>query len=812
MRAAALGYAQCYGWRVFPVRPGDKKPLITEWQNLATDDPSTIKDWWTRWPEANIGLACGLSGLVAIDLDVKGGHNGLEVWNALKAKFDINDDTVVSLTPSGGQHLLFSSDGTTVRNSASKVGPGIDVRGEGGYVVLPPSMLADGGGYAWLIAPTKRGPAALPAQVAAMLAEEARPTQPPPQAGAVTNAEPYARAALERECDELARTLEGKRNDQLNRAAFNLGQLVGAGTLGRGTVEAELERVALSIGLEPGEVRTTIESGLEAGIREPRIAPPTSRLEAATGELRPPESGTVEGRAHNASAKAQPTEGYALTDLGNAERLVKRHGEDLHYCFARNEWLIWDGCRWVADRSGEVERRAKATVRAIYGEAAGVEDEGKRRAIVSHALKSESNSRLKAMIDLAKSEPGIPVLPGQLDADPWLFNCRNCAIDLRTGSMLAHRREDLITKLAPVDYDPDAALKLWDEFLRQVTSPGVAAFLQRAVGYSLTGDTSQEVLFFIHGPANSGKTTFIEAIKATLGDYAATADFETFLKRRDVGGPRPDIARLAGARLVASVEVDKGKELAEGLIKQLTGGDTFTARFLYSKEFEFAPAFKLWLAANDAPKMSPSDGAFWRRILRIPFEKTIPAGKRDPSVKATLRNPSIAGPAILAWAVRGCLEWQRQGLMTCPEVEQATDELRAQMDPLKEFVEECCILHAEAWTDAATLRQTYEAWAKERGEHPVYGKAWGEGLHMRGCVQKNRWLQDKSVRGWQGIGLTSPSGEPPQGAEAPSLDALTDLDAGIPKSSLVTTHVEDSPNDPSRPVKVSRGEREEFVI
>ena len=266
----------------------------------------------------------------------------------------------------------------------------------------------------------------------------------------------------------------------------------------------------------------------------------------------------------------------------------------------------------------------------------------------------------------------------------------------------------------------------------------------------------------MHGPAASGKSTFIEALKATLGDYATTADFEAFLSRRDVGGPRNDIARLAGARFVASIEVDEGKRLAEGLVKMLTGGDTVSCRFLHQEFFEYTPQFKLVLAANHAPKVREDDEAMWRRILRVPFEHVIPKDERDPLVKATLRDPTVAGPAILAWTVKGCLEWQSKGLGVPPRVEQATSAYREQMDPLKGFLDECCILGPDEWVSANDLRAAYEMWAKENGERDLLrGRTWGEKLRGRGCRPEHRRVQDSTTgrervtRGWVGIRLAN---------------------------------------------------------
>lgn len=442
---------------------------------------------------------------------------------------------------------------------------------------------------------------------------------------------------------------------------------------------------------------------------------------------------------------------FPLTDHGNAERMARRHGVGIRYCYAFKQWLAWDGRRWRADDTGEVERLAKETARSILTEAAKETDRAARVALIKHAKSSDSAHRIRAMIELCRSEPGIAVRPAELDRDPWLFTVVNGTIELTSGRLQPHRAEDLITKMSPVEYDPTARLDLWERHLAAVTGgdKSLAAFLRKAVGYSLTGDTREEVLVFVHGPTATGKTTFVEAVKGTLGDYATTTDFESLLERRNVGGPRNDIARLAGARFVVSVEISEGRRLAQGLVKLLTGGDTVTARFLYKEAFEFRPQFKLWLVANYAPAVSDDD-ALWRRILRVPFIHVVAAGRRDPKIKATLRNPKIGGPAILAWAVRGCLEWQRCGLRVPDSVRDATALLRKEMNPLHDFFDECCVLAPTAWSLTENLRCVYEQWAKERGEPCLLaGRAFTDRLRDRGCVPRTR----NGRRGWLGIGL-----------------------------------------------------------
>jgi putative DNA primase/helicase len=283
----------------------------------------------------------------------------------------------------------------------------------------------------------------------------------------------------------------------------------------------------------------------------------------------------------------------------------------------------------------------------------------------------------------------------------------------------------------------------------------LASFLQRAVGYSLTGLTTEEKLFFAHGPAATGKSTFLEAIRTVIGDYGRTADFQTFVKRTGDRGIPNDIARLVGARLVVGSEVDEGKQLAEALVKQLTGGDTVTARFMRQEFFEYTPQFKLWLAANARPAVDPNDSGIWRRILLIPFTQEIPEEERDPTVKERLRTDPDVHAAVLAWAARGCLLWQQRGLDPPPSVVAYTDEYREETDPLSEFFNECCDLNPLAWVASRSLHESYHRWAKFHAHAPVSSRTLAASLKRRNVEQKKR----KGERGWQGIRLSKASPE-----------------------------------------------------
>jgi len=463
--------------------------------------------------------------------------------------------------------------------------------------------------------------------------------------------------------------------------------------------------------------------------------------------------------------RAKPEEGPHLTDLGNAQRLVARHREGLRYSFPLGKWFAWDGRRWAPDETGEVYRKAKETVRAMYAEASQIRDEKAREALAKHALRSESDGKVRAMVSLARSEPGVPVLPAELDRDPWVLNVVNGTLNLRSGELRPHRREDYITKIAPVEYDPEAKAPTWEAFLDSIF-PGrhqVVRFIQKAVGYSLTGDTREHALFFCYGGGSNGKTTKLKTLQETLGDYAKQAPPDLLMAKQGTEHPT-GLADLAGARLVVCVEAQEGKRLAEALVKQMTGGDRVKARRMREDYWEYQPTHKIWLAANHKPRVRGTDYAIWRRIRLIPFTATFHPPdsnlepKQDPALPEKLRAEL---PGILRWAIEGCLAWQREGLAPPDEVKAATEAYRAESDTLGAFIDEKCSVEPTERARAGDLYREYVKWCEENGERPESQRRFGERLAERGFTRKKA---GGGIHTWEGIGLLA-AGPSPLGAD-----------------------------------------------
>lgn len=431
------------------------------------------------------------------------------------------------------------------------------------------------------------------------------------------------------------------------------------------------------------------------------------------------------------------------------QRLIDRHGRKLRFCPRFNRWLAWNGQRNQMDESGEVDRMAVETIDSMKAHAAIMQEKAAAAKLFRHALASESNRKIKDMIERASKEEGVFVAPDDLDRDPWLFNVQNGTIDLRDAELRPHRQADLITKLAPVPYEPAATCPGFHTFMDRIFdgNQGLIDFMQRLTGYTLTGDTSERSMCICYGIGANGKSTYLSIIRHLLGDYAIQTPAGALMAKRSEGVPN-DIARMKGARFVAAVETEEGRRLAEALIKQLTGGeDMISARFMRAEWFDFKPEFKLWVATNHKPEVRGTDDAVWDRLKLIPFNVRIPEGERD---KGLIERLKAEAPGILAWAVRGCLDWQRSGLNAPPEVTAATQGYRQEMDRLGDFIAEACIVGPELIAPATPLYENYKIWCQLRSEDAMTQTRFGRQLEEKG-YRAEREGSGRTIR--RGIGI-----------------------------------------------------------
>jgi putative DNA primase/helicase len=678
---AALRYAEL-GWYVVPVK--GKKPWMKDWQHRASNDPEKIKSWWREWPNANIAILAGKSGLFVLDVD---GEVGQDSLNELRG--DRRPKTVRALTGGGGEHFLFKRPKDGLRNRTG-VMPGLDIKCDGGLFVAPPSLHKSGKLYRWKKgrSPFDLNPAKVPGWLLKLIEAQARPPQ----------------------CGDKVIPFH-QRNTRFAS--------IGGSLRRRGASESAIDACLQVVNKEQCE--------------------------------HPLEESEVQGIAKSLSKYDPGSQEFAPSDLGNAERLTFHHGADLRFCKELG-WVVWDGKRWGQDKTDEVYRRAKETVRSIYHEA-GQEtlDENKRKDLARFAMKCEQRNRIVNMVDLAQKEADVIVRPEEFDTDPYLLNCENGTIDLRSGELKAHDPMHLITKLVPVEFDPDAKCPRWKRFLREILGGDrkLIRFIQKSLGYSLTGDTCEQCWFFLHGTGANGKSTLINTILHVMGDYALQASPDTFLATKG-GGPRNDLARFLGARLIAAGEPDNSKRLDDGLIKRFTGQDPITCRFLYREEFTYQPAGKLFFSANHKPRVDDASPGFWRRLHSIPFNVAIFEAEQDKTLIEKLKKDA---PGILAWLVRGCLAWQRKALKPPQEVAEATKEYQIDSDPLAAFFEDSDLCFGEGYRiEKRELYDLYVEWFEEKcGERrkPVSSMLFSRMLSGRFTSKR---VGRSKIRHWVGIG------------------------------------------------------------
>jgi len=451
------------------------------------------------------------------------------------------------------------------------------------------------------------------------------------------------------------------------------------------------------------------------------------------------------------------------TDAGNAELFAALYKDRVRYDHKQDRWLVWDNKlnQWNVDSERKVRLLAKQAARHRLAWAATIKDDNEIKREVAWAMQSESKPRIDAALSLAESEPPISDSGEGWDADPWLLGVGNGVLDLRTAKLRNAKPEDRITMRLPVEFHPEARCPRFEQFLSEVFGGDAerVEFIQRALGYSLTGSTNEQCIFFCHGAGANGKSTFLGVFGYVLGDYAINLPFSAFEQKRSGGVPN-DAAMLFRRRFVTAVETKEGVRLNEARVKSYTGGDLITARWLYQEFFQFEPTHKLWLAFNHKPVIADDSHAMWRRVRLVPFTETFDKEQRDGKLPDKLRSEA---QGILAWAVRGCLLWQKEGLGTAAAVECATNRYRDESDHLAEFIAAYCVLGEAASVSRADLWATYEQWTRESAEIPLERAAFHERLRQRGA--KDERVGHERTRGWKGIGLRKGCGQADRGGQ-----------------------------------------------
>lgn len=417
---------------------------------------------------------------------------------------------------------------------------------------------------------------------------------------------------------------------------------------------------------------------------------------------------------------------YEMNDSGNAQRMIDRYQGYIKYNYENKMWKIWNGRYWQNDITRQVKNYAEVIINEMKVQAFQTEDEKERKEKLKNVQKAFSSNGKEAMLKEAQHLEGVPCVNNDFDNKEFMLNCESGIIDLTNGELLDHNKDFLFSKMSPIHLSKDGEPKQWLKFLNQIFlgDQDLVRFIQKAVGYTLTGSIREQSLFILYGDGSNGKTVFLDIVSRLLGDYAVNAQVESILERKGGSNYTSDLARLKGARFVTTGENNEGSKLNEGLIKQLTGGEQITARFLYGTEFEFYPNFKLWLATNHKPIIRGTDTGIWRRIMAIPFKYKVADKDRDKNLIFKLEQEL---PQILNWALEGCLLWQKEQLEPPTIIRESTQEYKNEMDVISSFIEDCCSI--EEWeTNANDLYSEYEKWAKLSNEFVMSKTKFGREL------------------------------------------------------------------------------------
>ena len=757
----ALYYASQLSWKVFPThqpvasfqcscgnpdcgRNTGKHPRVAHGLNDATADLVQIQQWFAKWPHSNIAIRTGLaSGIVVADFD---GAAGLKI---LQSHPGINTPTV--RTGSGGRHLFFKATGALP--SCAPILPrlpGLDLRADGGYVVAAPSIAASyDNRYEWLIHPRDVPLADLPPWLVAIIAERASKGV----GGRITISAAQKAAVETSPLDQRIKMARQYLNKYV-RQVQNKGYRDNTGT----ALSLQLRDLALP--LDTAERIILEYQAAAAPYGDPRD-PYTPQKALITLH------GIYETEQREPPTPLPPENIPLYTDEGNADRLITAYGDDIRYCAALQRWYINDGIRWYEEDqdtthlsqmfSNVIRRFERAEMERI----GPLGDEAKP--LLRHVHYSQGINGHNAAIKMAARKAAIQISSDDFDSHPYLFNVLNGTIELRSGELRPHRREDYLTNVVDIEYDPNAEpIPEWQQTL-DIFLPDkeVQLFYQKCWGYSILGK-SPDYVFFGYGDTKTGKTTITRAIMSTIGSYGRYMDTNTLLRSVNTspGSPRADLLKLVGARAVWADENNEGATVSEQLIKQLTGGDYLTARPLYGKtEISFLNTATLWFTFNHWPKVNYEDEAMWQRIIVFPFERYMDVSERNTEMRDRLSNRAYAGSTILRWLIEGVQMYLQDPRLTpTSQVRRAAEEYRDEMNPVVHFLEESVEYEHSATTGSSDLHAAYIMWCRKhnhRGSQPniiTFGRSVSKFFKDAGAdVEKIAHKHGRQA--WRGIRL-----------------------------------------------------------
>ena len=819
LQAALNKAARAYvarGWKLIPLAANEKTPIkgfkFTDPNNcIATVE--VVNEYWPldKTTNYNIGIHASGSGLFVVDFDTaKPDYAGHDLFTALMVD-DAANQPPFYRSRNGGYHLYFRHDHTTkpLHNTQSELAPGVDTKGVNGYVVAPPSVVYGHDGinlkqkyYAeyrtdpdsltftvlpivpdWLIDML----AARAERQADIKRLETTPPPPPPKplpSDERAQHEPWYQKVFKNRLNSAKNMIldapDGKRHETRYLAGRLLGgamqSMANLGYMTDPSSDDDAANILYHTRQPAANQRreyNQILEGINIGRRIPLELPPPDKTPTRQAPIK---AARIDGEAHDMetidnatvaliqAATWQYTHGkYRNSDIGNGERFVEATNGRLRFVSALNQWYFWNGQRWQQIAPAYVLIAAQIVAKEILLEAHGA-PEKERNEYTKWAYTSQSAGKVEAMLKMA--EPYLTRSIDEMDSEKTahLLTVANGTIDLRTGRLEASNPNNNITKMTPITYNPTATAPRWQAFLNKIFNNDVEliTYIQRAVGYSLTGATDSQCLFFLYGNGANGKSTFITVLEYLLNgadhdrkpEYYKTTTIEAILtSTASQGGANPFLVDMVGMRLITANELPANRRLNEELTKQLTGSDTVTTRQLYGAAFSFRPQFKLWISGNYKPRISGQDHGIWRRIRLIPFTHTFTDTEKRPS--AEVKREFIEElPGILNWAVRGAVEWyglgDQRAAFTPPDiVNEAVSEYRNEEDLILQFMTACCIVADNASANKKAVWQQFEMWCKDQGErHRYTAQAFSQELKRRGFVD---YGSGKLL--WRGIGL-----------------------------------------------------------
>ena len=712
------------GWSIVPIKRGYKDPRMKGWQQYWERKASQSEiEMWIRAGYLDWGIMCGpISNLIVVDLDD-------EEARAWALEQGLATGPVVA-TGKGWHHYFLAEGNEDLTKIIKFAGHNMDVLTNGGMVLAAGSLHPNGETYEWIDG--EEPLVHLPGWIREGGRVQAKGAPPAATREHVEQREEALSTLVPVSHGHMATITEGARNVQLHKVAASCRGKEGLG------YEDILKRL-----INENE----------------RICSPPLELEelkAITNSVMNYEKGMRR---------------YPLTDEGNLERLIEKLDGNLRYVVNGGFWLAWDGKRWVEEQDLMIEYLARVANSGMVNEINNPAlDSDERKALMKHYNRSMSHNRIVSVAKMAKADRTLWIDAKELDADPFLFNCPNGTLDLRTGKLRKHSRDDMITRMGEVNFRPelmdiplDELLESsWIRFCRGMFSDyetremedGTIEYFQRLLGYWLTGNTREQKWFLWRGTGANGKSTTTKVLSRIFGDYAIYLDVKSFMKQGR--NSEANMARARGMRLVMTSEPSPGSQLDETLMKTATGGGAVEARFLYQKPFAYVPTWKIMMEANSRPQVSGGDEGNYRRIQELDFRGNFmrwPEEMADQYHYGFSRSIDFDLSAeielIFAWMVRGCLKWHKAGLGAPPRVESASTQYREEMDPIQSFLKDTAILSRHNTCSSKEVNEMYRLWAQANGEDPDRSPRWLSFRLTEKGMEKT--MIDRGVRGYRGM-------------------------------------------------------------